>query len=107
MEQYTIIHDRSNATEHPLAGNPNIYTAKVESNGQYDLVPENPVTSQSPNTTALGRTAPAQNVAETVTDQNNQTQTVPDIMEYLSSTSQGQNYVFNEAASNYGDISAY
>jgi hypothetical protein len=82
MEQYTVIHDRTNANEHPLAGNPNIYTAKVENNEQYELTPEN---------YTVGYTAVPEKV--------------PDIMAYLYTAR--PDYVFDEAVSNYGDITVY
>jgi len=74
MEQYNIVHDRTNATEHPLNGanNTNIYSAKVESTEVYPTPPEK----------------------------------IPDIIAYLSGRKE-PDYVFNEAASNYGDITVY
>lgn len=82
MEQYTVIHDRTNANEHPLAGNANIYTAKAESNEQYELTPTN---------YTIGYPAAAERI--------------PDIIAYLDAARPG--YIFSEAASNYGDITVY
>jgi hypothetical protein len=153
MEQYTLVHDQTNASEHPLTGNANIYTARAESNGQYELSPETdfytaPRTAvRSGNViddTVYGNTANGNTAANVVK--------IGSIMEYLSER-QGQgsgtvtynggntvtyngnggtatynggggtangtvpnaannpatdpNYVFNEAASNYGDVTAY
>jgi hypothetical protein len=79
MEDIKIIHDRRSRNEHPMVGNPDIYTAKNHSNGTHD------------NTYPAADPAPSAKVA--------------DIMEYL--TYKNPDYVFNEAAANYGDITAY